>query len=318
MGNNDIIELLQDHFEERVAQEIRPSTVTNVNDLVILLKRIESTRNKKPYEGDLYKVHATNNASRYGSRTSDSSRRATTSNNTRDSIYRKGGQRDNENVDRNTNPNPRYAEANQTRSYPSAFRNRYNNGQRFAYPRKDGRSTVTITEVRDEEPETATNKSTAYKKPAIGWTRGQENRDDDKPKNRNSRDTGYRDSDRYKKRIAAIAEEEEGDDESEQRTKEKEKSSCEPKLNILRTKRILEDLDESMEEAHKAKKWKEWEVPIITVEFKNVKIKALVDTGAQVSALTKELYEELQSKGEKMAVLPIKRFLLREIGRAHV
>lgn len=55
MTDDDIIEMMEDHFEESVAREIRPSTVSNLTDLIVLLKRIESTKNKKPYEGDLYR-----------------------------------------------------------------------------------------------------------------------------------------------------------------------------------------------------------------------------------------------------------------------
>lgn len=108
-----------------------------------------------------------------------------------------------------------------------------------------------------------------------------------------------------KKRISVIKGEEESTDQSSQ-SKEPEDtnrySEYEPNLNIIRTKRIIDDLDETMKEAHRSKRFKEWNVPIITVHFKTTTAKVLVDTEAQDSALTKELFQELQSNGEDMAV----------------
>lgn len=50
---------------------------------------------------------------------------------------------------------------------------------------------------------------------------------------------------------------------------------------------------------------------MIDVNFNRLKLKALVDTGAQISAITKSLYDQLVESGEQMEVLPIRKFLLR-------
>lgn len=39
MTDQDIIEMLEDHFEESVARETRPSTVSNLTDLTDYLRQ---------------------------------------------------------------------------------------------------------------------------------------------------------------------------------------------------------------------------------------------------------------------------------------
>jgi len=50
---------------------------------------------------------------------------------------------------------------------------------------------------------------------------------------------------------------------------------------------------------------------MIEIKFKGTKVPALVDTGAQISAMTKELYDNLTDSGEEIKVLPIRKFVLR-------
>lgn len=243
MSDNDIIEMLEDHFEENVAREIRPSTVSNLTDLIILLKRIESTRNKKPYEGDLYRFDA-----KIANRTGNNGQRPKANANTQVSLYKKGGQRDNNTNDRNTIAKPisNYTVSNPSRSYvPNAFRGRNNNGNRFAYPRRDGRSTVTITEVHEDEPEKGET-SNQMTRPAISW-QGNARKESTTPNYNKATRMDSRSSGYQKKRISVVTGDKENTDRinhEEETTDARVDSGEEPNLNIIRTKRILDDLDD--------------------------------------------------------------------------
>lgn len=50
---------------------------------------------------------------------------------------------------------------------------------------------------------------------------------------------------------------------------------------------------------------------MIEITFDKFKIKALVDTGVQVSVLTKEIYDKLVDTNQKMDIILIKKFMLK-------
>lgn len=79
-------------------------------------------------------------------------------------------------------------------------------------------------------------------------------------------------------------------------------------MNIMRTREILRELDEDAREVRA--KVKECE-PFVSVSIGGEIRKALVDTGAQVSAITKDLYDELIAKGIFVDTVPIKKLALK-------
>lgn len=93
--------------------------------------------------------------------------------------------------------------------------------------------------------------------------------------------------------------------------KQKSEKDKIPHLNIIRTKKIIDDLDEEFNEEHNKIFNGKDETPMIDVQFERVRAKALVDTGAQISAITKSLYDSLVETGEPMEVVLIKKFILR-------
>ncbi|XP_036144981.1 uncharacterized protein LOC118646382 [Monomorium pharaonis] len=81
------------------------------------------------------------------------------------------------------------------------------------------------------------------------------------------------------------------------------------KVAIIRTRELIRDLEEVTKQDQSAdtKKPK----PYVRVKIGNVALKALIDTGAQISAVTKDLYDKLSTEAIDMRVIPIKQFVLR-------
>jgi hypothetical protein len=83
-------------------------------------------------------------------------------------------------------------------------------------------------------------------------------------------------------------------------------------VNTIRHEELLEDLEQSFLE-DQTKIVREPLTPTIKLEFKNCIVEALIDTGAEISAITKELYDELSQSNEILDILPIKKFILRGV-----
>lgn len=79
-------------------------------------------------------------------------------------------------------------------------------------------------------------------------------------------------------------------------------------LSIIRTNEIVRDFDETCEVMQKECRDSE---PYIRVVIGEIKIEALVDTGAQVSAITKRVFDELNNAEIEMISIPIKKFNLK-------
>lgn len=149
----DIIEFLSDHFDEKISLEIRPSTVSNLNDLLTLLRTMESKVNiRKPYESDLYKWGANENKNKnnFGKNSANTGYNTRTSK--RSYNYRAGQKKYSNDYTQNRNPNN--AGFKQIRQpVPSIEYAKHTTGKRmFVYPRKDGREGV-IEELPNSDEE---------------------------------------------------------------------------------------------------------------------------------------------------------------------
>lgn len=51
--------------------------------------------------------------------------------------------------------------------------------------------------------------------------------------------------------------------------------------------------------------------PFLEVMIGDIETRALIDTGAQISAITKSLYDKLVEVKREMMIVPIKKFALR-------
>lgn len=72
--------------------------------------------------------------------------------------------------------------------------------------------------------------------------------------------------------------------------------NCDQVCDIIRTQEIIEELDKEFREEHR-KVRRGGQVPMIELRFGNNCVKALVDTGAQITAITRECYEKLVKMG---------------------
>lgn len=52
--------------------------------------------------------------------------------------------------------------------------------------------------------------------------------------------------------------------------------------------------------------------PFLNVLISKTEVKALIDTGAQISAITKDVYDDLINTGNKVISIPIKKFALKD------
>ena len=80
-------------------------------------------------------------------------------------------------------------------------------------------------------------------------------------------------------------------------------------MNIIRTREILHELDDELTR-EQSKIVRRKNTPLIEIIFGETKAKALVDTGAQISAITKETFDKLRDSKVKMEILPINKILL--------
>lgn len=80
--------------------------------------------------------------------------------------------------------------------------------------------------------------------------------------------------------------------------------------DVIRTQELIRELDEEREEEHR-KCRQGGEMPMINIEFDKYMVKALVDTGAQVTAITRECYETLKERGQINEVIPIRKFKIK-------
>lgn len=86
-------------------------------------------------------------------------------------------------------------------------------------------------------------------------------------------------------------------------------------ISIIRTKEIIQDVDEACEEMQVEQENSE---PFLEVQIGEVETRALIDTGAQISAITKSLYDKLIDAKKEMLIVPIKKFALRGAFRTRV
>ncbi|KMQ90069.1 krab-a domain-containing protein [Lasius niger] len=96
--------------------------------------------------------------------------------------------------------------------------------------------------------------------------------------------------------------------EGEDATVAERETDADLEVNIMRTREIIRDVDEVSMEDHKDKLNRVR--PYATVRFADMSVRCLIDTGAQISALTKRFYDKLIDRKIEMRILPIRKFTL--------
>ncbi|XP_029679911.1 uncharacterized protein LOC115245642 [Formica exsecta] len=99
------------------------------------------------------------------------------------------------------------------------------------------------------------------------------------------------------------SEEENSDATSQEREIENESS-----IASMRTEEILKEVEEVFYEDQE--KIKTQKGPFVTAVFNKQNIRCLIDTGAQVSAMSKETYDQLRQDGIKMEIQPVEKIQL--------
>ncbi|XP_029669881.1 uncharacterized protein LOC115239478 [Formica exsecta] len=97
------------------------------------------------------------------------------------------------------------------------------------------------------------------------------------------------------------------EEESEIESQEEDRES-ESAIAIIRRENILKDVDEVFYEDQA--KIKVQKGPFVTATFNKLNVKCLIETGAQVSAMSKEIYDQLKQNGIKMKIQPVEKMQL--------
>ncbi|KMQ89606.1 retrotransposon ty3-gypsy subclass, partial [Lasius niger] len=285
MSEHEIIRCVKRHFGTNVAREIRPSTVKTIEEFVTLLDELEYEQ-KKMQRVD-YRARNTTDRN-------VGAKRGNTQTEQTGKITGARGQSET-GAYKTARPYTKYGGYGYNRDNANAYGSSksYVKGAEANYEKRDNArsvpSTVKIEELPREDKE-ATNKEIV-----------QYSRDVARKAGKNA--SVKSDLASQRRNVAAI-EAEARDDFSDK--SEREKST--KKIAIMRTQELLRDVDEVTKEDQNKEFAKK--MPYITVTVGRIAVKTLVDTGAQISAITKALYDKMTNDGVEMRIIPIKKFSL--------
>lgn len=79
----------------------------------------------------------------------------------------------------------------------------------------------------------------------------------------------------------------------------------------MRIREILKDLDDDMEAPQRVTTANSAEIPMIRVNFGKFETRALIDTGAQISAITQDVVNRVRHAGVPSQIIPIRKIVLR-------
>ncbi|KMQ90526.1 reverse ribonuclease integrase [Lasius niger] len=284
MSEHEIIRCVKRHFGMHIAREIRPSTVKTIEEFVTLLDELEYEQKKMQRVN--YRAQNTterNVGARKGNAQAEQSARGTSARGQSESSAYKTAK-----------PYTRYGNYNNSnRENANAYvaNKQYVRGAEANYEKRESArsvpTTVKIEELPREDKETANKEIVPY------------NKDVSRRANKNA--SGKHDLASQRRNVASIEAELVDSDKSEDEVNTK-------KIAIMRTQELIRDVDEvTQEDQNKALART---MPFITVMVGRLPVKTLVDTGAQISAITKALYDRMTNEGVEMRIIPIKKFSL--------
>lgn len=159
-------------------------------------------------------------------------------------------------------------------------------GYRSSYARRDNdEETLTIKELPNDVNETNRGEVVPYNK--------------DASKRACKNQTDYVISSSRMKITAIEANESENVSDSEDKDKN---------ISIIWTQEILRDVDEITEEDQGRQDKRA--TPYVTVTVGKLRLRTLIDTGSQISLITKDIYDKITDEGTAMQIIPIKKFSL--------
>lgn len=309
MPDEEIIQTVREHFETDISRELRPSVVRTVVDMVAMLDTIENERETRKLRAESRRGgnNANNEASRTSRNGGSKDRQETRG---ADSEYRTGRPRDREQGWRNGGRT--YGTRNKEHRTPGETRS----------------GGVTIQELPDDDGAKGKPKEATYTKSAGTYYPRQRDASQGRADGQRAPKDAGSQRDKSNRRMAAIAaapcDDEDCEPEEDEQTESEDERICgaitvEPENDesdgtpITRrqprvtTRKAEDDVDGSQREISAEKN----DVPTIIVDFGGTMVRALIDTGAQISAISRDLLVELRRNKEPIHVLPSRDTVLR-------
>ncbi|KMQ89852.1 s68306 pol retrotransposon woot [Lasius niger] len=271
MSVHEIIRCVKRHFGPGIAREIRPTTVKTIEEFVNLLDELEYER-KRVQKERLRNEKTRGEKSSYGDRRSENAGRAAN----KEGAYVRG--------QASTG-----TDANKGKEGQSAYRGAYRN-YAANYARRDNAERVASEK---EKGDSSSDSQRATNKELVLY--------DKEVANKAMKEASGKKNYPNRKNVAAIGTCENANG-SEEEIEEKKN------IAIIRTREIIRDVDEVTEEDQRETVVKA--VPFVTVMIGEMRVKTLIDTGAQISAITKTLYDKIINEGVQVRLIPIKKFSL--------
>ncbi|XP_036139609.1 uncharacterized protein LOC118644672 [Monomorium pharaonis] len=296
MSESEIIRNVKRHFDKGITREIRPSTVKDVEEFVKLLDELdyENKRNIRPKMRE--QTQATKPSDKATVAKKPSVSRSTTTAKYSQRETSDGAGTEKRDVNRRNEQRARNYEKGERTAW------RYSNTQN---EKKTRHKTTDLSE--SDEEETSCREIVPYDKKFANKAKKEYAQKEKAKLNAESNVNKTRATSERKKVAAIETMTEKTDADSDRETIER--SADEKHLAILRTREILRDVEEVSIQDQSADRGKP--TPYVQVSMRNIRIKALVDTGAQISAVTKNLFDKLNSEALEMRIIPIRKFVLR-------
>ncbi|XP_024893784.1 uncharacterized protein LOC112468715, partial [Temnothorax curvispinosus] len=292
MTDEELVQTLREHFDGDVARELRPSIAKTVTDMIDMLDTLENERETRRLRGE-----ARRTSDKPTSRaTNGSSQTANRSDETKD-----GGRQNN------------FARRDATRNSPQT---KSTSWRKADTPDTRKRGDVDIIEEPDSDDSQAKPRVTRYTRDGNNNPRKETVRSGYRPDTRTTRP-----GERGQKLAAITAKETEREAENTvEETAESEESDKECCLiqheapNRAPSEEKIDDIIDEIGRKLIAAGQETVEcddVPMIEFEYCAGKVKAVVDTGSQITAMTKQLREQLEKSGEPIKKVPTRLFKLK-------
>ncbi|XP_036140842.1 uncharacterized protein LOC118644959 [Monomorium pharaonis] len=296
MSEMEIIRSVKRHFSKDIAREIRPTTVKNVEEFVKLLDELDYER-----------MRAKKSKTRDETQKTPAKERATTTKptNVSDNVKSLASKR------RDASDGTLYEKRNATwknQRQPNVREKGQSSAWNYNKARAIKAEKPEVVELSESETEDATGREIVPYDKKFAKKSKREYALNEKTKPSAEKKSSSTKGASERRKVAAMKPIDKKLDEESDR--EFADDNAEDKhLAILRTREILNDVSEASDKDQSANRGKP--APYVQVVLRNIRVTALVDTGAQISAITMDLFDRLNSDAIPLRIIPIRKFLLR-------
>lgn len=282
LTDKEIIRCVRRHFGSQIMREIRPSTVSSMEDFVKLLDEVENDmkrdREERNRRNVTTKLDINDNAS----------------NRNRVNFQKFGDQYRNLPANSSSNFSNKYGKS--VEYHPNKLVSNLSGNR--------AQSSVRITELPTEKT------SSSFRDVPKRVNEVKNDRSSLSQSNRRvamiDRDGEMRDLDEVE--LVSCFPNDNHDSVTEASSDFDDNLNTDFQVNIIRTKDLLADVDEITREDQECATRNLR--PYALVKFDTIRVKCLVDTGAQISAITKSFFDKLTKNKISMRVVPIRKFNL--------